>query len=330
MRRDHGPVPDLHDRVQAAARRGAPERRDQPERAGATARPLARAAAHLGGEVRARRVREAVGQVTPARPYEAKIAGLERKVGQLTMELDLLKKGLASATPAERREPLRRQRPGACTIRAGCRVMSLAPSSYYYRPKASRPRRSRRSRAGRAHPRDLRRVPALRLPPGHRAAEGRGAAGQPQAGRADHARAGPAGTTASGASSSRPTATTTARSSRTWPRTWCPTGPDQLWVADLTYIRILTGFVYLAVILDAWSRRVVGWALGRRDRCRSGARGAQGGDRQPRPPPGCVHHSDRGSQYASEPYRETLRTRARRARWGGAATRTTTPRRRAS
>lgn len=43
-----------------------------------------------------------------------------------------------------------------------------------------------------------------------------------------------------------------------------PTGPDQLWVANLTYIRILSGFVYLAVVLDAWSRRVVAWALGRR------------------------------------------------------------------
>jgi putative transposase len=42
-----------------------------------------------------------------------------------------------------------------------------------------------------------------------------------------------------------------------------PSDPDQLWVADLTYIRILSGFVYLAVILDAWSRRVVGWAIGR-------------------------------------------------------------------
>ncbi|HET6518212.1 MAG TPA: IS3 family transposase [Geminicoccaceae bacterium] len=43
-----------------------------------------------------------------------------------------------------------------------------------------------------------------------------------------------------------------------------PTGPDQLWVADLTSIRIPSGFVYLAVILDAWSRRVVGWAISRR------------------------------------------------------------------
>ncbi len=43
-----------------------------------------------------------------------------------------------------------------------------------------------------------------------------------------------------------------------------PTGPDQAWVADLTYIAITTGFVYVAVILDAWSRRVVGYALSRR------------------------------------------------------------------
>ena len=64
-----------------------------------------------------------------------------------------------------------------------------------------------------------------------------------------------------------------------------PSGPDQLWVADLTYIRVLTGFVYLAVILDAWSRRVVGWAisLGHKpeDRCRLGARRARGGGRHP-------------------------------------------------
>ena len=42
-----------------------------------------------------------------------------------------------------------------------------------------------------------------------------------------------------------------------------PDGPDQLWVADITYVQIATGFVYLAVILDAWSRRVMGYALGR-------------------------------------------------------------------
>jgi putative transposase len=86
-----------------------------------------------------------------------------------------------------------------------------------------------------------------------------------------------------------------------------PTGPDQLWVADLTYIRVLSGFVYLAVILDAWSRRVVGWALSRRidaDLALAALEAALAG-RQP--PPGCVHHSDRGSQYASGPYRRKLR-----------------------
>jgi len=54
-----------------------------------------------------------------------------------------------------------------------------------------------------------------------------------------------------------------------------PTGPNQLWVADITYIAIAVGFVYLAAILDAWSRRVVGYAIGRRHRRALGARCAQ-------------------------------------------------------
>ena len=60
-----------------------------------------------------------------------------------------------------------------------------------------------------------------------------------------------------------------------------PTGPNQLWVADITYIAIATGFVYLAAILDAWSRRVVGYAIGRRVDAPLGAGGAQGGNREP-------------------------------------------------
>ena len=85
-----------------------------------------------------------------------------------------------------------------------------------------------------------------------------------------------------------------------------PTGPDQLWVADLTYIRILSGFTYLAVILDAWSRRVVGWALSRRIDADLALAALEAAIVARRPPPGCVHHSDRGSQYASEPYRAKL------------------------
>ena len=73
-----------------------------------------------------------------------------------------------------------------------------------------------------------------------------------------------------------------------------PTGPDQLWVADLTYIRIMSGFVYLAVILDAWSRRVVGSAPGRRIDAELAVAALEAAIADREPPPGCVHHSDRG------------------------------------
>jgi putative transposase len=85
-----------------------------------------------------------------------------------------------------------------------------------------------------------------------------------------------------------------------------PSGPDQLWVADLTYIHILSGFVYLAVILDAWSRRVVGWAISRRIDADLALAALEAAVVARQPPPGCLHHSDRGSQYAAEPYRKKL------------------------
>jgi putative transposase len=75
-----------------------------------------------------------------------------------------------------------------------------------------------------------------------------------------------------------------------------PSGPDQLWVADLTYISILGGFVHLAVILDAWSRRVVGWALGRRIDADLALAALEAAVLARQPSPGCLHHSDRGSQ----------------------------------
>lgn len=83
-------------------------------------------------------------------------------------------------------------------------------------------------------------------------------------------------------------------------------GPNQLWVADITYIAIATGFVYLAVILDAWSRRVVGYAISRSIDARLAAAALKAAIRSRQPPKGCVHHSDRGSQYASEIYRTLL------------------------
>ena len=83
-------------------------------------------------------------------------------------------------------------------------------------------------------------------------------------------------------------------------------GPNQLWVADLTYIAILGGFVYLAAIMDAWSRRIVGYALGRRIDVRLTLAALTAAIEGRHPPPGCVHHSDRGSQYAAQAYRALL------------------------
>ena len=84
-------------------------------------------------------------------------------------------------------------------------------------------------------------------------------------------------------------------------------GPNQLWVADITYVAITTSFVYLAVILDAWSRRVVGYAISRSIDARLAVAALKAAINVRNPSPGCVHHSDRGSQYASETYRAVLR-----------------------
>ena len=87
------------------------------------------------------------------------------------------------------------------------------------------------------------------------------------------------------------------------------TGVDQLWRADITYVRLEVEFVYLAVILDAYSRRVIGWALDRtmEDDLTLAALRMALASRNIRP--GLVHHSDRGSQYASTDYTELLKER---------------------
>jgi putative transposase len=84
------------------------------------------------------------------------------------------------------------------------------------------------------------------------------------------------------------------------------TGINQLWVADLTYIRLQKEFVYLAAILDAWSRRVIGWALDRSLAARLAIGALEGAIAARQPQPGLVHHSDRGIQYASRDYVDLL------------------------
>lgn len=85
-----------------------------------------------------------------------------------------------------------------------------------------------------------------------------------------------------------------------------PTGPDQLWVADLTYLKVGRESGFLAVLLDAWSRRVIGYALGPLLDARLPLAALDAALESRRPDPGCVHHSDRGTQYASRLYRERL------------------------
>lgn len=86
------------------------------------------------------------------------------------------------------------------------------------------------------------------------------------------------------------------------------TGIDQLWIADITYIRLETEFVYLAVVLDAYSRRVIGWALDRTLEDDLAIAALKMASRRRRSAPeGLTHHSDRGVQYASHDYTNLLK-----------------------
>ncbi len=82
--------------------------------------------------------------------------------------------------------------------------------------------------------------------------------------------------------------------------------PDQAWVADFTPIRLRSAFVYLACILDAYSRRCVGWHLSREMNTQMTSRALQQAIGERHPLPGLIHHSDRGVQYASREYIEQL------------------------
>ena len=80
------------------------------------------------------------------------------------------------------------------------------------------------------------------------------------------------------------------------------TATNQAWVADITYIRILKGFVFLAALLDRYSRKVIGWAISKRIDAELCWAALQSALAKRRPPLGCIHHSDRGVQYACEEY----------------------------
>ena len=86
-------------------------------------------------------------------------------------------------------------------------------------------------------------------------------------------------------------------------------GPNEVWLVDITYIWTREGWLYLAAVLDLYSRRIVGWALERRMTKEFACRALEMALNRRRPGRGLIHHSDRGSQYASGAYQELLASR---------------------
>lgn len=237
--------------------------------------------------------------------YEARIAALERKVGQLTMELDLAKK-TAPTDRRRQREILHRHRPPACSVRRECKVIDLPRSTFYYRAT---------TKTATLSDADLvtiieeiqdelpcygyRRVTHELRRRGHlvnhkRVARVMRAAGLGIKPRRRYVRT-----------------TNSSHDSPIYPnlyRNVIPDRPNMVWVADFTYIRIATSFCYLAVILDAGSRKIVGYTLSRRLDTPLAPAALRSALTSRRPPPGCIRHTDRGYQYASETYRRALET----------------------
>jgi len=85
------------------------------------------------------------------------------------------------------------------------------------------------------------------------------------------------------------------------------TGLNQIWVADITYIHILTCFIYLAVVLDVYSRKAIGYAISRNIDTQLTMDAFKMAIYNRNPTPGCIHHSDRGVQYASQDYVKELK-----------------------
>ena len=83
--------------------------------------------------------------------------------------------------------------------------------------------------------------------------------------------------------------------------------PNQKWAGDITYVWTREGWVYLAVILDLFSRRVIGWAISNRMKQDLAIRALNMAVALRRPPSGCLHHTDRGSQYCAHDYQKILR-----------------------
>ena len=241
------------------------------------------------------------------RQLEAENEKLKAKIGDLVMQIEHLKKTASLGSTAEKRQYVRDHLEQLGSVSKACQVTGLAPSSYYYKPdRSDRQRREAEDEKLRLQIDDIHaEFPGYGYRRIVRELDRRGI--QVNAKRVRRVM----GKYDLGPIVWRAFIRTTDSKHQ------LPIYPNliknrkvralnEVWVADITYIRIRSSFVYLAAILDLYSRRIVGWAISKRidsALCVAALRMALDSRR---PGPDCIHHSDRGSQYASADYVDLL------------------------
>src|SRR4249919_3093740 len=297
----HDHAAQIFDRVQAASCPGVPSRRD-PARSCQASWHQPQSDPHLGCQGGGRRVRR--------RPrgseHSAGVRSAHQCAGTACRQAGarerVSKGGFAAQSPADKRDYVRRCRPRGLSVAEGCRLMELARSTYYDEPQGQPVEEARLVER-------IKHICAEWPSHGYRRVT---AELQATGCLVNHKKV--MRLMREHALTVRPrrrfvASTDSDHDGPIFPnlaKDVVPTGANQLWVADITYIAIEVGFVYLAAILDAWSRRVVGYAIGRRIDARLALAALKAAIAARQPPAGCIHHSDRGSQYAAEDYRAEL------------------------
>ncbi|WWP75579.1 IS3 family transposase [Bradyrhizobium sp. 26S5] len=253
----------------------------------------------------------------PSADHAAEIARLQRENERLRMERDILKKSIANLCwGAEMRFRFIEDRRADYPVTILCDVLGVSPAGYY--AWRSRPE-SQRSVANRELVDDIKRV--------HRETNGR--YGSPRI----HVELKAQGRGASRgrierlmrhhgirAIMARPRRVRTTDSRHDLPiaanlleRNFTATAPNRIWLADITYIETDQGWLYLATVMDLYSRRIVGWAMADHLRAELPLAALRMAVSAQRPGAGLIHHSDRGVQYASAEYRKVVQSAGLRA-----------------
>ncbi|WP_414646176.1 IS3 family transposase [Bradyrhizobium sp. 2S1] len=253
----------------------------------------------------------------PSADHAAEIARLQRENERLRMERDILKKSNRDLCwGAEMRFRFIEDRRADYPVTILCDVLGVSPAGYY--AWRSRPE-SQRSVANRELVDDIKRVhretngrygsPRIHV---ELKAQGRGASrGRIERLMRHH------GITAIMA---RPRRVRTTDSRHDLPiaanlleRNFTATAPNRIWLADITYIETDQGWLYLATVMDLYSRRIVGWAMADHLRAELPLAALRMAVSAQRPGAGLIHHSDRGVQYASAEYRKVVQSAGLRA-----------------